>query len=85
MTNSELKDEFAEKHAALLNAVLASDDLPTLPTVASKLVTLTSKEETTLADVAELISQVIALSTKILKVSNRHQYQWQKTLVTLCV
>lgn len=80
MTNSELKDEFAEKHAALLNAVLASDDLPTLPTVASKLVTLTSKEETTLADVAELISQDIALSTKILKVSNSAFYSFSQQI-----
>ena len=47
----------------LLKAVLASDELPTLPTVASKLISLTSKEDTTLADIADLVSQDMALSS----------------------
>lgn len=58
----------------LLNAVLASDNLPTLPPVASQLVTLTASEDTTFTDIANLVSQDIALSAKILKVSNSAFY-----------
>jgi len=58
----------------LLQKALDSDELPTLPTVAAELITLTSKEETTLDDIAQLISQDIALSSKILKVSNSEFY-----------
>ena len=46
----------------LLKAVLSSDELPTLPTVASRLISLTSKEDTTLSDIADLVSQDISLS-----------------------
>ncbi|MBT8334422.1 MAG: HDOD domain-containing protein, partial [Deltaproteobacteria bacterium] len=54
----------------ILQLVLESDELPTLPTVASKLISLTSREDTTLSDIADLVSQDISLSAKILKVSN---------------
>ncbi len=64
----------------LLKAVLASDELPTLPTVASKLISLTSKEDTTLADIADLVSQDMALSTRILKVSNSAFYSFQQKI-----
>lgn len=64
----------------LLKAVLASDELPTLPTVASKLISLTSKEDTTLADIADLVSQDMALSTRILKVSNSSFYSFQQKI-----
>jgi two-component system cell cycle response regulator len=58
----------------LLAAVLASDKLPTLPPVASKLVALTAKDDTSFTDIANLVSQDIALSAKILKVSNSAFY-----------
>lgn len=76
--NTVLKTEevMAISKEQTLAAALASDNLPSLPTVASKLVTLTSKEETTLSDVAELVSQDVALSTKILKVSNSAFYNF---------
>jgi two-component system, cell cycle response regulator len=60
----------------LLKAVLSSDELPTLPTVASRLVSLTSREDTTLSDIADLVSQDISLSAKILKVSNSAFYSF---------
>jgi two-component system, cell cycle response regulator len=60
----------------LLKAVLGSDELPTLPTVASKLISLTSREDTTLSDIADLVSQDISLSAKILKVSNSAFYSF---------
>ncbi len=64
----------------LLKAVLVSDELPTLPTVASKLISLTSKEDTTLSDIADLVSQDMALSTRILKVSNSAFYSFQQKI-----
>ena len=64
----------------LLQCILESDELPTLPTVASKLITLTSKEDTTLADIGELVSQDISLSAKILKVSNSAFYSFPQQI-----
>lgn len=64
----------------LLQKVLSSGDLPTLPTVASKLITLTTREDTTLSDIANLVSQDIALSTKILKVSNSAFYSFAQEI-----
>ena len=64
----------------ILSAVLASGDLPTLPTVASKLVALTSRDDTTLSDVADLVSQDIGLSTKILRVSNSAFYNFPEPI-----
>jgi two-component system cell cycle response regulator len=58
----------------LLAAVLASDKLPTLPPVASRLVALTAKDDTSFTDIANLVSQDIALSAKILKVANSAFY-----------
>lgn len=67
----------------LLEKILSSDQLPTLPTVASKLISLTSKEDTTLADIANLVSRDIALSTKILKVSNSAFYSFPQQIGTI--
>ncbi len=67
----------------LIEQVLNSDDLPTLPTVASKLITLTSREDTTLSDIAELVSQDVSLSSKILKVSNSAFYSFPQQISTI--
>ena len=64
----------------ILQTVLESDELPTLPTVASKLITLTSREDTTLSDIADLVSQDISLSAKILKVSNSSFYSFPQQI-----
>jgi diguanylate cyclase (GGDEF)-like protein len=68
------------KKEEILNAVIKSDNLPTLPNVASKLITLTAREDTTLADIAALVSQDIALSAKILKVSNSAFYSFPQQI-----
>ncbi len=65
---------------SILRAVLQSDELPTLPTVASQLITLTSQEDTTLADIADLISKDIGISAKILKVSNSAFYSFPQQI-----
>ncbi len=64
----------------LLKKILISDELPTLPTVATKLISLTSREDTTLADIGELVSQDISLSAKILKVSNSAFYSFPQQI-----
>ncbi len=64
----------------LILKALNSGELPTLPIVASKLISLTSNEDTTLADIAELVSQDIALSSKILKVSNSAFYNFPQQI-----
>jgi two-component system, cell cycle response regulator len=68
------------KKEELLKIILHSDELPTLPTVASKLISLTSKEDTTLSDIADLVSQDISLSAKILKVSNSAFYSFPQQI-----
>jgi len=60
----------------VLKSVLTSDSLPTLPTVASKLVTMTSKEETTISEIANVISKDVSLSAKLLKVANSSFYSF---------
>lgn len=65
---------------ALRKLVLSSEDLPTLPTVASQVVTITAKEETTLTQVADLVMQDVALSSKILKVANSAFYSFPQQI-----
>jgi len=64
----------------LLQEILRSDALPTLPTVASQLISLTSQEETTFSDIASLVSKDISLSAKILKVSNSSFYSFPQQI-----
>lgn len=65
---------------SILHTVLMSEKLPTLPTVASKLVALAADEKTTLSDVADLVSQDIALSSRILKVANSAFYSFPQQI-----
>jgi diguanylate cyclase (GGDEF)-like protein len=67
----------------ILKTVLSSSELPTLPTVASALISLTSQEGTTLSDIADLVSKDIALSTKILKVSNSAFYSFPQQISSI--
>ncbi|MCK5071330.1 MAG: HDOD domain-containing protein, partial [Desulfocapsa sp.] len=66
-----------------LAAVLSSDELPTLPTVASEIITLTAREDTTLTDIASLVSKDTALSVKILKVSNSAFYSFAQQISSI--
>lgn len=66
-----------------LAAVLSSDELPTLPTVASKIITLTAREDTTLSDIAKFVSTDTALSAKILKVSNSAFYSFPQQISSI--
>lgn len=63
--------------------VLQSPHLPTLPTVASQLITLTSREDVVLSDIADLISKDISLSAKILKVANSAFYSFPQQISSI--
>ncbi len=58
----------------ILKEILSSDNLPSLPAVASRLLTLIAEEDSSLTDIAELVSMDIGLSSKILKVVNSAFY-----------
>jgi len=58
----------------VLKMVLESPSLPTLPTVAYKLISISSKEEIGMKDIADLISKDAALSAKVLKIANSALY-----------
>lgn len=64
----------------VLKTILDSPDLPTLPTVAAKLLTLMSLEDTSLAEIAELVAQDAALSVRIIRVANSSFYGFAKQI-----
>lgn len=68
------------KREEVLQQVLASDALPTLSMVASKLISISSQEEATIQEIAELISKDISLSAKILKVVNSAFYSFPQRI-----
>lgn len=68
---------------ATLSTILSSKDLPTLPLIASKLLVLTAKEDTTLTDIADLIAQDMGLSTKILRVANSSFYSFPQQISSI--
>ncbi|PLW68409.1 sensor domain-containing diguanylate cyclase [Pseudohalioglobus lutimaris] len=67
----------------LLEMVLGSNDLPSLPDVASRLLTLMSREDTELSDVADLISKDVALCSKVIKVSNSAFYNFPQQITSI--
>jgi len=58
----------------VLKTVLESPSLPTLPTVAYKLISISSNEEIGMKDIADLISKDASLSAKVLKIANSAFY-----------
>ena len=58
----------------VLKTVLESPSLPTLPTVAYKLISISTNEEIGMKDIAYLISKDASLSAKVLKIANSALY-----------
>lgn len=58
------------------STILSSSDLPTLPEVATKLLTLMSEEETSLGEIADMVAQDLSLAAKILRVANSSYYSF---------
>lgn len=67
----------------VLKTILTSGTLPTLAPVASKLVEISAREETTIADIANLVSKDISLSAKVLKVVNSAFYSFPQKISTI--
>ena len=66
-----------------LQTVLTSKDLPTLPLIASQILTLTANEETTLSDIASLVARDVGLSTRILRVANSSFYSFPQQISSI--
>lgn len=67
----------------VLKIVLESPSLPTLPTVACKLISISSSEETGIMDIANLISKDTSLSAKVLKIANSAFYSFPYKISTI--
>jgi diguanylate cyclase (GGDEF)-like protein len=67
----------------VIQRVIETGSLPTLSTVASKLINITGKEETTIYDISKLIAQDVSLSSKILKVVNSSFYNFPNEVGTI--
>ncbi|HEY5672076.1 MAG TPA: GGDEF domain-containing protein [Malonomonas sp.] len=67
----------------ILQKVIESGSLPTLSTVASKLINVAGKEDTTIQDISKLISQDVSLSSKVLKVVNSSFYNFPNEVSTI--
>jgi len=67
----------------VLQRVIATGSLPTLSTVASKLINITGREDTTIWDITKLIAQDVSLSTKVLKVVNSSFYNFPNEVGTI--
>ena len=66
-----------------LAAILHSEELPTLPVIASDIITLTTGKESTLSDIDHLLANDTDLSAKILKVSNSTFYSFPQQISSI--
>ncbi|CAG36934.1 sensor domain-containing diguanylate cyclase [Desulfotalea psychrophila] len=69
--------------ADIIRQALHSRELPTLPVVASQILTLTAAEDVTLTSIAQLVSQDISLSAKMLKVVNSAHYGFPQDISSI--
>lgn len=67
----------------ILKIIEQANDLPTLPTVATKVISVTSGAETSVKEVAELIEKDLALSAKILQVINSPFYGFSRGITSI--
>jgi diguanylate cyclase (GGDEF)-like protein len=71
------------KKEQVLSIVLESDTVPTLSTVASKLIQITAEEGTSIREIADLISKDISISTKVLRIVNSALYNFPQKIGTV--
>jgi len=67
----------------ILDQVFQAGSLPTLSAVASKLISLTSREDATISEIAALIAHDVSLSAKMLKVVNSSFYSFPHEVSTI--
>lgn len=68
---------------AVIAEILQSGSLPTLSNVASKLITITGKEDTQITEITQLIAQDVSLSAKVLRVVNSAFYNFPNEVSTI--
>ena len=64
------------KDSEVIKLIEKAEDIPTLPVVATKVVSITTETETSVKEVANLIEKDMALSAKILQVINSPFYDF---------
>ncbi len=72
-----------EKDAVLKKIYSKIDEIPTLPAVIPKLLSLMESDKTNASDIADLISNDPALASKILKVANSAYYGFSQQISNL--
>ncbi len=82
MAKPEIHTNGQEKED-LLKSIIFSEDLPTIPEAASRLIGLLTKEDVDMAEIADLISLDVSLSSKLLKVVNSAFYGFSKNIVSI--
>ncbi|OHB71358.1 MAG: diguanylate cyclase [Planctomycetes bacterium RBG_16_41_13] len=60
----------------VITSVINSPSLPTLPAVASKIISVSTKEDISIREIADLISKDVSLSAKVLKIANSAFYSF---------
>ncbi len=71
------------KKEDIMENILKSPSLPTLPSVASEIISLTSKEETSVKEIADMLSKDVSLSAKVLKIANSAYYGFAYKISTI--
>ncbi|MBT3603567.1 MAG: HDOD domain-containing protein [Candidatus Latescibacteria bacterium] len=71
------------QNSDILSIIEKADDLPTLPTVATKVMHVTSDSDTSVKEVAELIEKDLALSAKLLQVINSPFYGFSRGITSV--
>ncbi len=67
----------------VLGHVLQTKSLPTLSNVASKLIEITGREETTINEITQLVAQDVSLSAKVLRVVNSAFYSFPNEVASI--
>ncbi|MDR4507201.1 MAG: GGDEF domain-containing protein [Candidatus Brocadiaceae bacterium] len=67
----------------ILKKILHSQAITTLPSVATKVISLSSKEEISIKEIADLISKDVSLSAKVLKIANSAFYSFPVKISTI--
>ena len=67
----------------LEDALMGSDELPTMPVVATKILALISTPDFTAKELSRLIRTDVGITTKILKIANSAFYDCSREITTI--
>ncbi len=83
MGHMEKSDSIDNEKEKILKAILFSEDLPTIPAAAARLIGLLTKEDTEMSEIADLIAMDVSLSSKLLKVVNSAFYSFPNEIASI--